>query len=43
MTSFVKPRILRQNEPRNDLGKTRTDYDGAMSTLCAGCASTSTK
>ncbi|MBL4597240.1 MAG: 2-oxoacid:ferredoxin oxidoreductase subunit beta [Robiginitomaculum sp.] len=37
MTSFVKPLIRRKNEPTNDLGLTRADYDGAMSTLCAGC------
>ena len=37
MTSFVKPKIRRPNEPVNDLGLTRADYDGAMSTLCAGC------
>ncbi len=37
MTSFVKPKIRRQNEPLNELGLARSDYDGAMSTLCAGC------
>ncbi|MBL4616845.1 MAG: 2-oxoacid:ferredoxin oxidoreductase subunit beta [Robiginitomaculum sp.] len=37
MTSFVKPIIRRKNEPTNDLGLVRSDYDGAMSTLCAGC------
>jgi len=37
MTSFAKPRIRRKNEPTNDLGLTRADYEGAMSTLCAGC------
>ena len=37
MTSFVKPKIRRLNEPTNALGKSRADYDGAMSTLCAGC------
>ncbi|MCA8901723.1 MAG: 2-oxoacid:ferredoxin oxidoreductase subunit beta [Hyphomonas sp.] len=37
MTSFVKPKIRRKNEPLNDLGLARSDYDGAMSTLCAGC------
>lgn len=37
MTSFVKPKIRRQNEPVNKLGKIRAEYDGAMSTLCAGC------
>lgn len=37
MTSFKKPKILRKNEPLNELGLARADYDGAMSTLCAGC------
>lgn len=37
MTSFVKPKIRRKNEPVNELGLVRADYDGSMSTLCAGC------
>lgn len=37
MTSFVKPKIRRPNEPLNELGLARSDYDGVMSTLCAGC------
>lgn len=37
MTSFVKPKIRRHNEPLNSLGLARADYEGAMSTLCAGC------
>ena len=37
MVSFVKPKIRRKNEPENDIGLIRSDYDGAMSTLCAGC------
>jgi len=37
MTSFVKPKIRLKNEPLNAIGLTRADYDGAMSTLCAGC------
>lgn len=37
MTSFVKPTIHRKNEIKNDIGLVRSDYDGAMSTLCAGC------
>ncbi len=36
--SFInKPKIAKLNLPRNELGMTRRDYDGAMSTLCAGC------
>ena len=37
MTSFVKPKIRKKNEPTNALGLARADYDGSMSTLCAGC------
>ena len=37
MTSFVKPKIRRHNEPLNALGHARADYEGNMSTLCAGC------
>lgn len=36
--SFInKPKIAKLNLPHNALGLTRRDYDGAMSTLCAGC------
>ena len=37
MTSFVKPKIRRLNEPINALGHARADYEGNMSPLCAGC------
>lgn len=37
MTSFIKPRINRKSAPTNKIGLTRQDYDGTMSTLCAGC------
>ena len=37
MTSFIKPRINRKTAPTNKIGLTRQDYDGTMSTLCAGC------
>ena len=37
MTYFAKPRLLRPDTPRNSLGYTRRDYEGAISTLCAGC------
>lgn len=37
MTSFVKPKIRRPNEPMNEIDLARSDYDGSMSTLCAGC------
>ncbi|MDR0379653.1 MAG: 2-oxoacid:ferredoxin oxidoreductase subunit beta, partial [Candidatus Accumulibacter sp.] len=37
MTYLSKPRLLRPDMPRNALGYTRRDYEGAISTLCAGC------
>ena len=37
MTYLPKPRLLRPDVPRNALGYTRRDYEGAISTLCAGC------
>ena len=36
MTSIVKPRIDKHLR-RNQLGLTVRDYEGVMSTLCAGC------
>ncbi|HVN42900.1 MAG TPA: 2-oxoacid:ferredoxin oxidoreductase subunit beta [Steroidobacteraceae bacterium] len=36
--SFInKPKIRHPDLPKNELGLTRRDYEGAMSTLCAGC------
>ena len=37
MTSITKPRIHIPKLERNALGLTRLDYEGSMSTLCAGC------
>lgn len=37
MTSITKPPVRHPGLPRNALGLTRRDYEGAMSTLCAGC------
>jgi 2-oxoglutarate ferredoxin oxidoreductase subunit beta len=37
MTSIAKPKIAHPSLPRNELGLTRRDYEGSMSTLCAGC------
>ncbi|HCR04857.1 MAG TPA: 2-oxoglutarate ferredoxin oxidoreductase subunit beta [Gemmatimonadetes bacterium] len=37
MTSITKPRIRIPKLDRNALGLTRMDYEGSMSTLCAGC------
>ena len=37
MTSIQKPPVRHPSLQRNALGLTRRDYEGAMSTLCAGC------
>jgi 2-oxoglutarate ferredoxin oxidoreductase subunit beta len=37
MTSIAKPKIVHQGLKRNALGLTIRDYEGGMSTLCAGC------
>src|SRR5579862_323541 len=37
MTFIPKPKIAHPSLPRNPLGMTRRDYEGALSTLCAGC------
>ncbi len=37
MTSMPKPLIVHQGLKRNALGLTVRDYEGGMSTLCAGC------
>jgi len=34
---MVKPKVAYPELPRNALGLTRRDYEGANSTLCAGC------
>lgn len=36
-TSIPKPKITHPGLPVNLIGLTRRDYEGAMSTLCAGC------
>jgi 2-oxoglutarate ferredoxin oxidoreductase subunit beta len=36
-TSIAKPRVHHPGLPVNALGLTRRDYEGSMSTLCAGC------
>ena len=35
--SYIKPKFRHPNLPTNPLGFTVADYDGAISTLCAGC------
>ena len=37
MTYLAKPRLHHPSLPTNRLGYTRRDYEGAISTLCAGC------
>ncbi|MFO1350873.1 MAG: 2-oxoacid:ferredoxin oxidoreductase subunit beta [Gammaproteobacteria bacterium] len=37
MTYLAKPKIHHPHLPRNARGLTRRDYEGALSTLCAGC------
>jgi 2-oxoglutarate ferredoxin oxidoreductase subunit beta len=37
MTSIKKPAIAHPGLAKNELGLTVRDYEGAMSTLCAGC------
>ena len=37
MTYLPKPKLHHPDLPKNDLGFTRRDYEGAVSTLCAGC------
>jgi 2-oxoglutarate/2-oxoacid ferredoxin oxidoreductase subunit beta len=37
MTYLAKPKLHHPALPKNKLGFTRRDYEGAVSTLCAGC------
>ena len=37
MSFITKPKISHPQSPRNELGLTVRDYEGGMSTLCAGC------
>ena len=37
MTYLAKPKLHHPSLPTNALGYTRRDYEGAISTLCAGC------
>jgi 2-oxoglutarate/2-oxoacid ferredoxin oxidoreductase subunit beta len=37
MTFLAKPKLHHPGLPTNALGYTRRDYEGAISTLCAGC------
>ncbi len=35
--SYIKPIFHHPNLPKNELGYTKKDYEGTISTLCAGC------
>lgn len=37
MTYIAKPKLHHPSLPRNEIGFTRRDYEGTISTLCAGC------
>src|SRR5207247_6483417 len=37
MTYLVKPKLHHPELPKNKLGFTHRDYEGTVSTLCAGC------
>ena len=37
MTYIAKPKVSHPGMPRNSLGLTAREYEGAVSTLCAGC------
>jgi 2-oxoglutarate ferredoxin oxidoreductase subunit beta len=37
MTYILKPKLHHPSLPKNGLGLTRRDYEGKVSTLCAGC------
>src|SRR4029434_9979868 len=37
MSFIAKPKVAHPGLPKNALGLTRRDYEGTMSTLCAGC------
>ena len=37
MTYIAKPKLHHPDLPRNKVGYTRRDYEGKISTLCAGC------
>ncbi len=37
MTYIAKPKVHHPSLQKNAIGLTRRDYEGAMTTLCAGC------
>ncbi|HLK14753.1 MAG TPA: 2-oxoacid:ferredoxin oxidoreductase subunit beta [Fimbriimonadaceae bacterium] len=37
MSYILKPKVHHPSLPKNELGLTRRDYEGTLTTLCAGC------
>jgi hypothetical protein len=37
MTFLPKPKVHHPSLPKNEIGLTRRDYEGTITTLCAGC------
>ena len=37
MSFIARPKVMQLALPINELGLTLRDYEGGMSTLCAGC------
>lgn len=35
--SYIKPKFRHPQSPKNELGYIKSDYEGTISTLCAGC------
>ncbi|MXV14108.1 2-oxoacid:ferredoxin oxidoreductase subunit beta [Hufsiella ginkgonis] len=35
--TYIRPKFRHPSAPTNDLGYTKREYEGALSTLCAGC------
>ncbi len=35
--SYVRPQFRHPHLPKNELGYTTREYEGSLSTLCAGC------
>ncbi|HRO09644.1 MAG TPA: 2-oxoacid:ferredoxin oxidoreductase subunit beta [Saprospiraceae bacterium] len=35
--TYIRPKFVHPRLPQNQIGYTRKDYEGALSTLCAGC------
>ena len=35
--TYIRPKFRHPASPKNELGYTKKEYEGALSTLCAGC------